>query len=74
MTGTTPSGNKWREIYLFYARKGTKVPQLSLIHVTYDDVSGDAGANFDEIISSIKPKDAWVPEDSNIKTDMPVTF
>lgn len=74
MVGTTPSGKKWREIYLFYARKGTKVPQLSLIYVTYEDAPDATRANFDEIINSIKLKDAWVPEESTIKTDMPITY
>jgi hypothetical protein len=63
--GTTPSGTKWREMYLYYMAKGAKGANLQLIYVAYDDVSDDVKKEFDDVISSIQLKEVFEPENSS---------
>lgn len=57
--GTTPDDTHWREVYLYYATKGTIGPDATLIHCTYDDVSGEESRSFNRIIDSIEVRDPY---------------
>lgn len=64
--GTTPTGNIWREIFLFYSAKGSKGPQGQFIRIYYDDCPPELSSQFDMVIKSIQLKDAW-----EVPTGMP---
>ncbi|MFP4499161.1 MAG: hypothetical protein ACLFQV_13205 [Vulcanimicrobiota bacterium] len=58
-SGTTPQGNRFREIFLYYTTAGEKVPQRSLVYVAYDNVPSELADHFDTIIDSIKLKNVY---------------
>ncbi len=64
--GTTPGDNKWREVFLFYASKGSLGPQGQFVRLYYDDCPPELASQFDHVIESLEFKDAW-----EVPTEMP---
>ena len=64
--GTTPSGNNWREVFIYYACKTKKAARGEFVRVYYDDCPPELSSQYDRIISSIQFKDAY-----EVPTEMP---
>jgi hypothetical protein len=58
--GMNPSGNIWREAYVYYAYQGGKITQARMIYIYYDNVPPAQSKEFDEMINSIAVKNPLI--------------